>query len=261
MSRSQVSVSVHPPRLGAVEITRDTGHHSRLCKGLYSSPALHALLAPRLVPVGMTCAGTIDPGSKGCASHTSEGDPIHGDQAGAAQVGPGQRVAGAVHDRAVRVGLKAHRGNSKVWPSIRASLGCVTRPSVAVDEAPDGATSVVTVSAAASNDAGCPARRRGSDRRKSGLRRRIRECRHPRATGIAPVPHWRAVALRARVQEAKGFALIASVGQRTSRALNSPSRIDPAQLRWAGATHCGTCRNTLRLANYAPTFTARASFG
>ena len=67
-----------PQRVG---ITRDAGHHSRLCNLLYCSPALHALLAPRAVPVGTTRAGTIDPGSKGCASHTSGFDPLTGDRA------------------------------------------------------------------------------------------------------------------------------------------------------------------------------------
>ena len=69
--RAWVSVSVHPARRSAAGITRDAGHHSRLCKLLYCSPTLHALLAPRAVPVGTTHAGTIDPRSKGCASHTS----------------------------------------------------------------------------------------------------------------------------------------------------------------------------------------------
>ena len=70
--KAWVSVSVHPARRSAAGITRDTGHHSRLCKVVYCSPALHALLALRIVPVGTPCAGTINPGSKECASHTSE---------------------------------------------------------------------------------------------------------------------------------------------------------------------------------------------
>lgn len=70
--KAWVSVSVHPARRSAAGITRDAGHHSRLCKVVCCSPALHALLALRTVPVGTSCAGTIDPGSKECASHTSE---------------------------------------------------------------------------------------------------------------------------------------------------------------------------------------------
>ena len=43
---------------------------------------LRPLLAPRAVPVGTTHAGTIDPGSKGCASHASRlVDPLTGDLA------------------------------------------------------------------------------------------------------------------------------------------------------------------------------------
>ena len=80
-AKGSVSVSVHPARRSAAGIARDAGHHSRLCKLLYSSPALHALLAPRAVPEGTTHAETIDPGSKGCASHTSGFDPLTGDRA------------------------------------------------------------------------------------------------------------------------------------------------------------------------------------
>ena len=94
-------------------------------------------MAPRAVPVGTTHAGTIDPGSKGCASHTSGVIRF---------TGIGRRCNGRAVAALCRCGSRPHRSGwaqgptqkSKVWPSIRSSPRCVTRRKAAVDKAPCG---------------------------------------------------------------------------------------------------------------------------
>jgi len=57
---------VHPSAPQRAGITRDPRHHSRLCQVLYSSPALHALLASRGVPVGTRdTRGPLTQGARG----------------------------------------------------------------------------------------------------------------------------------------------------------------------------------------------------
>jgi hypothetical protein len=83
--------------------------------------------------------GTIDPGSKECASHTFGGDPLTGirRRCGGQAVAALCRCSSRLH-RSGRAQGPAHA--SKVRPSMCSSLRSVTSRSTPVDKAPCGAT-------------------------------------------------------------------------------------------------------------------------
>ena len=146
-----------PPR--RPRITRDAGHHSRCVQWLYRLPALHRLLAPRFVPVGTSRAGTSNPGSTGCASHTSEVIRFRGSAGCQGRAigfaGKRMRVIAAPHMRAQ--GPKEH-GPRRAEVHADGAAICtsprrVTSRSTSFRKATQGVSSVVTVSTASSGDA------------------------------------------------------------------------------------------------------------
>lgn len=64
------SVFLSVPGAAAQGNYKDTGHHSRLCKQINWSPALHALWRRAVVPVGTSMRGDCSPKVHGvCTSH------------------------------------------------------------------------------------------------------------------------------------------------------------------------------------------------
>ena len=136
--RDWVSVSVHPARRSATGITRDSGHHSRLCKVGYSSPALHALWRRAACLWARLTRGPMTQGPWGVL-RTRLVDPMTGIK---------RRCGGRAVAAQCRCGSRPHRSGraqgpshaSKVWPSMCSSLRSVTSRTAAVDKAPRGAT-------------------------------------------------------------------------------------------------------------------------
>ena len=126
---------------------------------LYSSPALHVAMAPRFVPGGTSRAGTSDPGSKGCASHTFEVIRSRG------SAGCQGRAIGCAGKRMRVIAAPLDEGSgpweieassafvSRGQAAICASLRRVTAGSGSFLKSTQGLSSVVTVSAASSDDA------------------------------------------------------------------------------------------------------------
>ena len=136
--RDWVSVSVHPARRSATGITRDSGHHSRVCKVSYSSPALHALWRRAACLWARLTRGPMTQGPWGVL-RTRLIDPMTGIR---------RRCGGRAVAAQCRCDSRPHRSGraqgpprtSKVWPSMCSSLRSVTSRTAAVDKARRGAT-------------------------------------------------------------------------------------------------------------------------
>jgi hypothetical protein len=141
--------SASAPRESPAGNAKDTGHHSR-CRARLCGARLRCTSHWRRVgvPVGTReHAGTIDPGSKECASRTSGGDSVTGSTGCA--VGPQQHSGDRGRNRP---GLRAPRITAgQAWRS--PSLGRVTSRSSLICKTRQGDSSVVTVSGADSDDA------------------------------------------------------------------------------------------------------------
>ena len=111
VSSNWVSVSVHPARRSAAGITRDAGHHSRLCKLVAARRRCtrYWRRAPCLWARGARRPLTQGPRS---VLRTRLVDPMTGISR-RATVKPLQRSTGAVQDRTARDGLKARRADRR----------------------------------------------------------------------------------------------------------------------------------------------------